>query len=342
MRTLPLTALANALLIVTLGVSPVMAQAPEPAPEAMPDAAVSADSPNASSPPKAQRLIITTGQGESQLAQRFPDQVVWLDLPDGSRSLGLLAQESTPARKGAVLLLQDEGRSAAAPALAELTDALADGGWAVLSLAIPRIAARAGDASEEAAAAAPADPQADPPPGADSAVAAGGQMPIPVEAASEPMIETSQEVVDGQAVDDLLRQASQALAAMGYERVIPAGVGGSARFVARFMAASGSARQEMIWIMPRWDRERQNSLMATLIESGKMNILDLYSRSDAQLARQRQAQMRRAGMGGYVAQPLGRTEGQTGSGLIGNRIMGWLKQREREQPAQDGGVDQSR
>ena len=82
------------------------------------------------------RATAVTGLGEWSLARMFPERAVWLDLDDDSRALALFQPElKTPAR-GALIVLANEGQTAAEGLAGGLLDTLAERGVAVMTLGL--------------------------------------------------------------------------------------------------------------------------------------------------------------------------------------------------------------
>lgn len=84
----------------------------------------------------ASRSLIWTGTGERSLTQTFPEAAVWLELEEGDRALGLFYPEARLPARGAVLVLSDEGETAASGVTGALAAGLASRGWAVLTLGL--------------------------------------------------------------------------------------------------------------------------------------------------------------------------------------------------------------
>ena len=84
----------------------------------------------------ASRALIWTGTGERSLIQRFPESAVWLELEEGDRALGLFYPEARLPARGAVLVLSEEGETAASGVTGSLAAGLASRGWAVLTLGL--------------------------------------------------------------------------------------------------------------------------------------------------------------------------------------------------------------
>ncbi|WP_372998973.1 DUF3530 family protein [Marinobacter sp.] len=82
------------------------------------------------------RSLVWTGAGERSLSQQFPEAAVWLELEEGDRALGLLYPEARSPARGAVLVLSDEGETAASGVAGQLAAGLASRGWAVLTLGL--------------------------------------------------------------------------------------------------------------------------------------------------------------------------------------------------------------
>lgn len=87
-------------------------------------------------PASMNRPLVWTGAGERGLSQTFPDAAVWLELEEGERALGLFYPETRLPARGAVVVLADQGETAASGLAGAVARALAARGWAVLTLGL--------------------------------------------------------------------------------------------------------------------------------------------------------------------------------------------------------------
>ncbi|CAN0597430.1 unnamed protein product, partial [Ectocarpus sp. 12 AP-2014] len=87
-------------------------------------------------PPERQRVMISSGLGSAVIAAQRPDDAVWLDLEGDDTALALFEPEQRLPVEGALLMLADEGHSAASELLAGLGKRLSSRGWAGMTLGL--------------------------------------------------------------------------------------------------------------------------------------------------------------------------------------------------------------
>lgn len=85
---------------------------------------------------EARRAMISTGLDSNAIAAKWPDAAVWLQPPDEDRVLALFEPEVDTPAKGALVILADEGQSAASGLAGALRQPMARAGWAVLTLGL--------------------------------------------------------------------------------------------------------------------------------------------------------------------------------------------------------------
>lgn len=240
----------------------------------------------------AERYIISSGPDEESLAGRWPDRAVWLELKDGPRALALLTREQDSPAQGALLVLADEGNTPAAGMAGALHEPMADSGWAVMTLGLARLPVAvkysrrqaAGEDTEQEEAA--NDPETED--------ANGDQVMINV------MEEASAETLEKDyraRVRASLDAAVQRLMDEGYERIVLAGIGRAAGHVTRYSVGSGRVAA-LVWIAPDFSGTAE-PVDELLGGKGDWPLLDLHNPGASGQAKQRQAMIRRADIGGY-------------------------------------------
>jgi len=82
------------------------------------------------------RAVSVSGLGEWALAQAYPERAVWLDIEDDGRALAMFQPELRTPGRGALIVLADEGQNAAEGLSGPLLQALAERGFAVMTLGL--------------------------------------------------------------------------------------------------------------------------------------------------------------------------------------------------------------
>lgn len=268
--------------------------------------------------PDVQRAVVSSGLGAAGIAARQPDAAVWLDLEDDETGLALFEPERHSPAKGAVLMLADEGGSAASELLAALGKEFASAGWGVMTLGLDAPPYELQQAWKMAA----ADLSR---PEADSAEESADSVMIDV------MDDGEQEDLETryrERIQALLAAASANLQERGYQRVVLVAVGAGAMHVTRY--AAGGEGNELVWLTPRFYPRDEAALDELLASVEPLALLHLYSsREPAQgaSARERAAALNKVGVDGYRSQPIAigpRAEVRDARAL-GNRIQSWLK-----------------
>ncbi|MDX1560222.1 MAG: DUF3530 family protein [Marinobacter sp.] len=270
----------------------------------------------------ASRSLIWTGTGERSLDQTFPEAAVWLELEDGDRALGLFYPEARLPAHGAVLVLSDEGETAASGVTGSLAAGLASRGWAVLALGLEspspvlsEVLMRTVVAEQPSSEAGPGEP----------------------EAPESVMID----VMASESADDLearyrsrISQTLQAglaqLAERGYETPAVLGVGRASIHVTN-QVLEGADAAALIWVVPRFYPVDRPDLPERL-ESLSIELLELYPSGavDDQTKWSMGMRLRRAGMSGFERQPipwLTPAPGTLGDG-VASRVAAWLESRQ--------------
>jgi hypothetical protein len=269
----------------------------------------------------ANRALVWTGTGERSLNQTFPEAAVWLELEEGDRALGLFYPETRLPARGAVLVLSDEGETAASGVTGSLAARLASRGWAVLTLGLESPSPVLTEILMR--------PLVD-----KSAAEAGAEEH---ETSESVMID----VMASEDADDLearyRNRINQTLAAglallmeRGYETPAVLGVGRASIHVTNQVLEGGNA-SALIWVAPQFypvDRtelpERLGSLDAELLE--------LYPSGAAGDQSEWSIGMRllRAGMSGFERQPVPwLTPASENLGdVVASRVAAWLEARQ--------------
>jgi hypothetical protein len=269
----------------------------------------------------ASRSLIWTGTGERSLNQTFPEAAVWLELEEGDRALGLFYPEARSPARGAVLVLSDEGETAASGVTGALAAGLASRGWAVLTLGLESPSPVLSEVLMR--------PVIEEPPAETDA---GEQ-----EAPESVMID----VMASESADDLearyrsrISQALQAGLALLVERgyATPAVLGiGRASIHVTNQVLEGADAAALIWVAPQFYPVDRPDLPERL-ESLSTELLELYPSGavDDQTKWSMGMRLRRAGMSGFERQPipwLTPAPGTLGDG-IASRVAAWLESRQ--------------
>lgn len=289
---------------------PALSQEQKPAEQAPEPSATGVETGN--------RPLASTGTGERGLSQTFPEASVWLELEDGGRALGLYYPEARLPARGAVVVLADEGDTAASGLAGSLARALASRGWAVLALgleapspALQRILARPVAGAPES--------------GPDAKEAA------PAESV---MID----VVEPEKADDLearyRNRISQGLEAglaelvkRGYERPALLGIGQASIYVAG-RVLDGANASALIWVAPRFYPVDRADLPERLASLGTP-LLDLHPVDSGRGAPgwSPGERLLRAGVESYQQQPIPwlSPPSATLGDVIASRAAAWLE-----------------
>lgn len=273
--------------------SPALAQQTEPADNVQdnPEGAAASETGD----PASRRYLVSSGPDDEEMARRWPDRAIWLEPEEGPRALALFTREQEQPVRGALLVLANEGDTAAAGMAGALHEPMALSGWAVMSLGLPRLPV-AVEYSRRHGSLPGSDPAGEGGSTEEAPAPAGDQVMINViEAASAESLEKAYR----QRVSEHLNAAMQRLVSEGYDRIALVGLGRSAGHVTRF-AVSGAEVTALVWIAPEFSgtAEPVNELLAG---KGSWRLLDLYNPGPeaSRRARERQAIIERAGIGGY-------------------------------------------
>lgn len=269
-----------------------------------------------------ERATISSGLDSGAIAAKWPDAAVWLEPPEEDRVLALFEPEAETPAKGALVILADEGQSAASGLAGALRQPMARAGWAVMTLGLEPPPFALQQAHRQQAAAAPEQSQE----GDDV-----GSVMIDV-----------MDSVDVEELEDQYRTRIQKALAMsvghlvdrGYERVAVAGIGLAAGHVARMTGTGGGDVSELIWIAPVFGHNDSAALTEWLSGGGPIRVLELHSsRAPKSMAgaglrspKQRESAFRREGIAIYSRQPVAMAERPEprDARALANRISAWL------------------
>lgn len=272
-----------------------------------------------------ERSIISTGVDAEAIARKRPDTAVWLTGNDQGRVLALFQPEQDSPAKGALLILSDEGVSAAAGLADALREPLSRAGWAVMTLGLelPPFAVQQWLRQQS---------NAQPDLGENQVQDAGadGESGVMInlmetETPNDALNQYRDQVVSS------LTAAVDALSARDYQRIVLAGVGRAAGHVTRQAREDGRAT-DLIWIAPYFYVDESSSLTELLAAAESPSILELYSsfpadKAQDRSARERAAALERAGITGYSQQPaaMAQRPQHREATMLANRITAWLR-----------------
>lgn len=288
-----------------------------------------------------ERLMVSTGLGQSALALRYPQAAVWLENSDGGAELALLEPAQQPRAKGAVLLLAGQGQSGGGGFEGAARQLLAERGWAAMTLGLPLapLTERLARPVREAPAPAPeveVEAGSGQEPGLEATQASGAAAvadELPAAPEQSVMIdvmaaETPEDQLEHyrERVRSTLAAAQAELRARGHRRVVLVGVGLAAEPVMQAALASGESG-ELVWIAPWLPQAMEAGWPEQLAGLARWSLLDLTSSlNDLVAARARAAAFRRLGMAGYqqqvsvLALPLTARDAPR----LVNRMVAWL------------------
>ena len=278
------------------------------------------------------RAMITSGLGSEAIARNRPDHAVWLTADENSRVLAMFQQEQEPPAKGALVILADEGQSAASGLAEALREPLSEGGWAVMtlgleppSLAIQQLLKQRDNTPPEEAMPAKESEES----GVQSEQASSeASVMIDVMENSDPVAGLEEY---RSRVASSLGAAVNALREREYERVVLVGIGWAAGHVTRHVREDGRA-SDMIWIAPQFHVDELGKLPELLGSAASPSILELYStfpndKVNARSSQERASALKRAGISGYERQPvaMARRPKAREAEKLANRMAAWLR-----------------
>ncbi len=259
---------------------------------------------------------VLTGLGELALSRAYPDETVWLSIGDDEQVLGLLLTERALPVRGALMILPEEGATAASGVAGGLAGQLANKGWAVLtvgleapSLPLQKLMERKPELTE-ASAEASTDESA----------------PMKVDVKAEGGTGTP-EAAYRERVQKTVQAGLSALVSRGYEAPALLAVGRASNYITTLPSADTGVRA-MIWVAPDFYPKDKASLADDVKTSGVPALLELY---DARFAGQtsgkrRAVALRQAGVNGYERQPVAihQPPSVQDAPALANRIDAWL------------------
>lgn len=278
-----------------------------------------------------ERVMISSGLDSDMIAAKWPDSAVWLEPPEENRVLALFEPEANTPAKGALVILADEGQSAASGLAGALRRPMARAGWAVMTMGLePRPYAVqqaqrqfAVTAREESTEGATDD-------GIEDTDAAGSVM-------IDVMDNVDVEELEDQYRTRIQRTLSMAVRHLmdrGYEQVAVAGVGMAAGHVARMASDGGGDVSALIWIAPVFDRIDSEALTEWLSGAGRIRVLELHNSRAPDVLEgvgptspgAREAAFRRADITTYTRQPVAMAERPEprDAPALANRLSAWL------------------
>lgn len=276
-----------------------------------------------------ERPMIYTGVDAEAIARKRPDTAVWLTDDNQQRVLALFQPEGKTPAKGALVILADEGVSAASGLTDALRGPLSEDGWAVITLGLPTppFAVQQWLRRQNNA-----QPDVVEKPAEEPTEEQSGNQPSSVminlmdtETPSEALKQYREQVVTS------LSAAVNALSEREYKRIVLAGVGRAAGHVTRQAREDGRA-SNLIWIAPHFYADESSALTELLASATSPSILELFSTlpGDKTLdrsARERAAALKRAGITGYRRQPvaIARQPQPRDAQMLANRISAWLR-----------------
>ncbi|SFL84956.1 DUF3530 family protein [Marinobacter zhejiangensis] len=270
-----------------------------------------AGEPSAGAEPAAEvtRLATSTGLGDRDLARRFPERAVWLEVEGSDSELALLEPERQAVARGAVLLMGDQGQPVASGLPGAMPSRLAEHGWATLVVGLPQPSL----VDESAAGGAAADGAADP-------------ASVMIDVMSEPAAATHH-VAHRERVRSILAAGEAELSRRGYQRIVFVGVGLAALPVMEAAMGNTGEPGELVWIAPRFPAAEAEAWPASLDGLEDWLILDLANPLVTSPGyRDRAAVFLRHGLSGYRQQRLVMSEPVSvrDAPAVVNRLLGWL------------------
>eukprot|EP00163_Fabomonas_tropica_P008527 TRINITY_DN18263_c0_g1_i1.p1 TRINITY_DN18263_c0_g1~~TRINITY_DN18263_c0_g1_i1.p1 ORF type:complete len:304 (+),score=34.19 TRINITY_DN18263_c0_g1_i1:529-1440(+) len=270
------------------------------------------------------RAAVYTGTGQQALAKIYPDAARWMTLDDDQQVLGLLFQALEEPAKGAVLLLNDAGETAASGVNGQLAAELAGRGWTVLAFGIERPGPGLQSLLEQ--------PPAAPGAGANGQSGDGGEN-TPQD--SSVMIDVAATKEDGSGpvsryrarMRNVIEVGIGELKGLGFERVALAGVGRACNYLLE-PDGSGGERGALVWIDPAFYPVESAALIDRLMAADGAQVLELevFQNGDDSAGQRRQSSLMRAGFSGYKLQRVVTEhppEGLDGVTLA-SRVGAWL------------------
>lgn len=274
------------------------------------------------------RPMVRTGMDAETIARNRPDSAIWLSQGDQGRVLALFKPEQDPPAKGALVIMADEGVSAASGLVEAIRAPLSKAGWAVMTLGLEPPPFPVQQWLNGRMTAEPKDEPADAP---------------EEEGESSVMIDVMDEKSPDQSLADYrdsvassITAAVDALEEREYDRIVLAGIGRAAGHVTRQARADGRP-SDLVWIAPHFYSDESEGLAELLGSATNPSVLELYSTFPAdktldRSANERAAALKRAGINGYQRQPVAMSQRPQAreAHAISNRMSAWLGSRQSE------------
>lgn len=264
------------------------------------------------------RAVSVTGLGEWALARAYPERAVWLELEGDGRALALFQPELKTPGRGAVIVLANEGQTAGEGLSGPLLQALAERGYAVMTLGL-----RPPPQSLMRRRLQPGVPES---PLAGTAADEDDQASVMIDVAADDALD---ELLGDyrNAVRELLDAAAEDMALRGYEQPAVAGIGWSADYVTGW-AVGQSSLTGVIWLAPRFPPDRLTVLPEMLAADRPWPVLDLHSSEGDARAQgvARAAALGRQQVDGYQRQSIALASPPQSSDAdrLAGRISAWL------------------
>lgn len=269
------------------------------------------------------RAMISTGLDSEAIAAKWPDAAVWLEPPEEDRVLALFEPEADTPAKGGLVILADEGQSAASGLAGALRRPLVKEGWAVMTvgLELPPYALQQARRQQSAA--------------------PSGENGEDSDTGESVMIDVM-DSVDVEELEDQYRTRIQKalsaaignMVARGYDRIVVTSIGRAAGHVARIAPTADGDVSALIWIAPEFDQSDSEALTEWLSDAGQIRILELHSSRLPEVMegagfrspREREAAFRRADITAYTRQPvaMGERPEPRDAPALANRLSAWL------------------
>lgn len=268
------------------------------------------------------RSLVWTGSGDRSLDRHFPEAAVWLEVAEDDRVLGLLYPEARLPARGAVVVLSDEGETAASGVTSALAKGLAARGWAVLTLGLESPSPALQQILTRPAVPEPANQgDAD----TDGQAQTESMMIDVVESGGEDNLEARYR----NRVDQALEAGLVLLVEQGYEAPALLGVGRAGIHVTNRLL-EGADASALVWVAPRFYPVDRSALPERL-ESLDTELLELYpsagtaNESDWSLG----MTLRRTGMTGFHRQPVSWVSppSEAFGDAVASRVAAWLESR---------------
>lgn len=283
------------------------------------------ESPPGEPEPSQTRPMISTGVDAEAIARKRPDTAVWLTGPNQSRVLALFQPERESPAQGALVILADEGQSAASGLADALRDPLSEDGWAVMTLGLQAPPFAVQQWLRQQSNAGPDLGETPAAPAAEGEPASVMINLMDTETPSEALTAYRERVASS------LTAAVDVLNEREYERVVLIGVGRGAGHVTRQARADGRA-SDLVWIAPQFYPDESATLTQLLAAAASPSILELHSSAPGdktldRMATERAAALARAGINGYRRQPvaMARQPQPRDAKMLANRLSAWLR-----------------